>query len=291
MDEPVPRAEHRTVGPGLIFGLPNTGSCPQIILPYFSDLCTLAGIDDLTPQADYQFLGSKFDDAMNEIKMDTFIIPPASTYLQTGGNHQSSVKMEPAQQPTSAQKKFKLVSKDTYTEVCGIYSAEKVPPNKNSRKKDWPYHCPRCDLTFNSRQNVKHHFISCITKHGNPNALKWNDHVNLRPTRKGGPKDHVRSKIFQDTLETYSGVTIPSKLSLGQVIDKFVAPRKEGDCLCPICGGGPFVRSYHVKSHFITCVKKYGNPIGANWYDGLGAKRLGKLRKKRDAIATAPPNM
>ena len=288
MDEPVSRAEDVTVGPDPIFGLEDTESCPHIVLPHFSDLCTLTGIDDVAPQATYQFLGSTFDDAMNDIQMDTFVPSLASTHLETPDDQQGSVKMEPVQRPSSKRKNVNLVRVDTYTEVCGVYSAEKVPPTKHIRDKDYPYHCPRCDNTFNSRKTVKVHFISCIAEHGNPDALRWNDHVNLKPARQGGPRDHVRSKIFQDTLNAYSGVTIPSKLS--QIV-KFVAPRKEGAFLCPICGGGPFSRAHHIKSHFITCVRKHGNPMGASWDDGREAKRIGKLRREHDAIATAPETM
>ena len=271
-------------------------SCPHVMLPHFSDLCTLAGVDDFssagvdkfTPPAHYQFLGSRFDDAMNEIQMDISLPLPASTYLETPEGQQDFIRMQPAQQPSSTRKIINLVSMDTYTEVCGVYSAEKVPLTKTPRNKDYQYHCPRCDHTFLQRKNVKYHFISCIKKHGNPDALKWNDHVNLKPTRQGGPKDHVRSKSFQDTLDAYSGVTIPSKLSPGQAVVKFVAPRREGNLLCAVCGGGPFSRTNHVKSHFITCVKKHGNPMGARWDDGWEAKCIKKLPEKRDAIATAP---
>ena len=47
-------------------------------------------------------------------------------------------------------------------------------------------------------------------------------------------------------------------------IIKFKSDSKKGDFLCAICGGGRFWYTAHLKSHFLTYVKGYGNPKGAN---------------------------
>lgn len=182
--------------------------------------------------------------------------------------------------------------KDTYTEFCGVYSPEKVAPIRDIQRMDSRYHCPRCDTRFSRRNGVKTHFSGCIYKHGNPHALKWNDHISLKPIHQAGAKDQARKDKFNRTLEAYSGIIIPSKLLPGEEIVKFVSSSKRGSSLCAICGGGPFWTATHVKSHFITCVNNHGNPRGANWYDRLGHKGIEThSRESPDTIADAPPLM
>ena len=41
---------------------------------------------------------------------------------------------------------------------------------------------------------------------------------------------------------------------------------KKGNFRCPRCNGR-YTRARTVKDHFITCVKKYGNPNGLSWWD------------------------
>ena len=195
-------------------------------------------------------------------------------------------------QPVPKRKSLGGINEETYTAVCGVYSPEKMPPTGKGSQLGSPYHCPRCDRRLSKRIYVKSHFPDCIAKHGNPDALRWNDHVSLKPTHHGGPRDHVRKKNFDDTLEAYSGITIPSKLSPGDKVITYKSKSKKGDFLCAICGGGPFGYTAHVKSHFLTCVKRYGNPKGANWYDRLGPNcRVREARKGPNAVANVPPTM
>ena len=139
------------------------------------------------------------------------------------------------------------------------------------------------------RKDVKRHFPGCITKHGNPNALKWNGHVSLQPAEQGGRKDQARRKKFNDTLRAFSGIKIPSKLLPGEEIVRFKSSRERGNSLCAVCGGGPFSTNKNVKSHFMSCVKKYGNPRAADWYDRLDPRR--HLSKRPDTIANAPTSV
>ena len=69
-----------------------------------------------------------------------------------------------------------------YTRVCGVYSKQKASPKKT--KTNGPYHCPRCDTQFTRARGVARHFVGCITKHGNPESLKWTDHPSLHGTVK-----------------------------------------------------------------------------------------------------------
>lgn len=165
-----------------------------------------------------------------------------------------------------------------------------MAPTRDIQKMDSPYHCPRCDNRFTRRSGVKIHFSGCIYKHGNPHALKWNDHISLRPIQQAGAKDQARKDKSNRTLEAYSGIVIPSKLLPGEKIIKFVSSSTRGNWLCAICGGGPFWNATHVKSHFIICVKNHGNPGGANWYDLLeheGSETMS--RESPDTISDAPP--
>ena len=65
-----------------------------------------------------------------------------------------------------------------YTSVCGVYSREKAPPDKDTLRTG-PYHCPRCETQFTRPRSVKRHFVGCITRYGNPDSLKWTDHMSL----------------------------------------------------------------------------------------------------------------
>lgn len=180
--------------------------------------------------------------------------------------------------------------KDTYTEFCGVYSPEKAAPIRDIQRMDSRYHCPRCDSRFSRRSGVKTHFSGCIYKHGNPLALKWNDHISLKQIHQAGAKDQARKDKFNRTLEAYSGIIIPSKLLPGEEIIKFVSSSKRGSSLCAICGGGPFWKATHVKSHFITCVKNHGNPEGANWYDRFAHRGMEIFSQESpDTVADAPP--
>ena len=66
-----------------------------------------------------------------------------------------------------------------YTSVCGVYSREKALPYKVETRCGI-YHCPRCDTQFTRTRGVMRHFVGCITKHGNPDSLKWTDHPSLQ---------------------------------------------------------------------------------------------------------------
>ena len=66
-----------------------------------------------------------------------------------------------------------------YTSVCGVYSREKALPYKDETRCG-DYHCPRCDTLFTRARGVMGHFVGCVTKHGNPESLKWTDHPSLQ---------------------------------------------------------------------------------------------------------------
>ena len=229
---------------------------------------------------------------MNEIEVDARLPYSGSSYMEAQHERQQCVgEVQPASQPVFMQNNPDLVDNDTYTNFGGVSSPEKVPRVTRNRHTG-SYHCPRCDNKFCTRRAVKGHFSRCIASLGNPEALNWDDHISLQPTHKGGLKDQMRSNIYHSSLEAYSGVVVPSKLLPGQPIVRYVPRKKQGNLLCAVCGGGPFAKIYHLKSHFVTCVKQYGNPTGANWYDLADPERSKKLLRERlDVIPNAPPTM
>lgn len=256
------------------------------------DFGIIEDLDDPTQHVAYQTVDETFYNVMNK-RMNAPLPHTGSSYTETEEEHlRSSGQIQSGPQPVSLHHNPNLVDNVTYTKFCGVYSPEKVPPLANSQNADSPYQCPRCRNKFTRSGIVKKHFLRCITKHGNPDALRWNDHSSLQPLRKGERRDEARNNRFYDRLKAYSGVKIPSKLPPGQIIVKYVSSLKRGNHLCAVCGGGPFSVIYHVKSHFISCVQKFGNPTGANWYDRLDGKGIRKPWPGRsDTIANAPPTM
>ncbi|KAL9064245.1 MAG: hypothetical protein Q9161_008999 [Pseudevernia consocians] len=302
MEEAYPTFEHE-------FQYPFTewGSLPLEAHLKFTDFGTRGDPDyDIIPQVEYQTIDEAFEDVMNEIEMHARLSQACSSLSQACSGHtghterqhehqQYSSEMQSELQPVFLQDNTNLIDNNTCTKSGGVSSPAKVPPIRNSQITVSAYHCPRCDIKLCSRSTVKAHFPRCIMKHGNPDALKWDDHISLQPLRKGEMKDKARNDRFRDCLEAYSGVAIPSKLWPGQVIVKFVSSvTRVGRAkhLCAVCGGGPFSLTCHVKSHFIGCVRRYGNPTAANWYDRLDPKHIKKyLLGRPDATVNTPPTM
>ena len=205
--------------------------------PYdFSD-CGLAGDFEYDPTQ--RVACSTSDNVKNE--MQDQLPSTRSSHVDTQHEqHQFPGQLKSEPKPVSKYHGPNSVDNETYTESCGVYSPEKVPPVRKSQRKHSPYHCPRCDGRFTWRAVVKLHFRGCIARHGNPEALRWNDHTSLKPLREGEPKDKTRSDSFRSRLKACSGVMIHSKLPPGGVAVNFVSSVGKGNHLCAICGGGPF---------------------------------------------------
>ena len=71
---------------------------------------------------------------------------------------------------------------DGYTTVCGVYSPEKSTPVKNFNRGNGDFCCPRCESNFTRPKTVKDHFHACVSKHGNPHALRFTDHFTMAKT-------------------------------------------------------------------------------------------------------------
>lgn len=67
------------------------------------------------------------------------------------------------------------------TAVCGVYSQSLndppvQPANYGRNQSKNRYHCPRCDYALSVADSVRKHFLTCIDKNGNPDALRWTDY-------------------------------------------------------------------------------------------------------------------
>ena len=71
---------------------------------------------------------------------------------------------------------------DGYSVVCGVYSPETSAPVRSENRGKGDFYCPRCGSNFTRPYSVKDHFFYCISKHGNPQALRFTDHPSMAQT-------------------------------------------------------------------------------------------------------------
>ena len=86
----------------------------------------------------------------------------------------------------------------------------------------------------------------------------------------------ARQDKFYARLIAVSGVVSPMKF--GPTIGDNQHPLTgvpAGSRLCAICRNS-FRKNDHVKSHFVSCVEKNGNPHGARWEDGIDKSLLSR---------------
>lgn len=71
---------------------------------------------------------------------------------------------------------------DEYTDVCGVPSPAISTPVRKYNHGKGVFCCPRCGSNFTRPKSVKDHFPSCISKCGNPQALRFTDHPSMAQT-------------------------------------------------------------------------------------------------------------
>ena len=71
---------------------------------------------------------------------------------------------------------------DGYSVVCGVYSPEISAPAKSVNRGKGDFCCPRCESNYTRPFSVKDHFFYCISKHGNPEGLRFTDHPSMWQT-------------------------------------------------------------------------------------------------------------
>lgn len=77
------------------------------------------------------------------------------------------------------QKRHAHSRDDDYTDVCGVFSPAKANPVKKYNPGKGDFCCPRCESSFTRPKSVKDHFPDCISKYGNPQALRYTDHPSM----------------------------------------------------------------------------------------------------------------
>ena len=191
----------------------------------FSNFGILGGQNsNLYQQLARQMFDPAYDDPINKTETYPHLPSTGSFWLDTAYDH-DHVSSQPQFEtlPVSMHVYPKSANNDSYSRLCGVCSPKKLSPTRHTQSTDSAYHCPRCDKGFTRRTGVKDHFPNCIKMHGNPSGLRWDDHVSLKPLRKGETRDmlpsyefrggeigdKVRTDRFHDTLKQYSGVVIP----------------------------------------------------------------------------------
>ena len=71
---------------------------------------------------------------------------------------------------------------DEYTDVCSVPSPAISTPVRKYNHGKGVFCCPRCGSNFTRPKSVKDHFPSCISKCGNPQALRFTDHPSMAQT-------------------------------------------------------------------------------------------------------------
>ena len=69
---------------------------------------------------------------------------------------------------------------DGYSVVYGVYSPEIFVRVKSDNRGKEDYCCPRCGSNYTRPYSVKDHFSYCISKHRNPQALRFTAHPSLQ---------------------------------------------------------------------------------------------------------------
>ena len=104
-------------------------------------------------------------------------LPNISTY----GEHQNLSHPNTRAQSLSAKtlKRRAHSRNDDYTDVCGVFSPAKATPVKKSNPGNGGFCCPVCESSFTRPKSVKDHFPDCVSKYGNPQAMRYTDHPSM----------------------------------------------------------------------------------------------------------------
>lgn len=170
--------------------------------------------------------------------------------------------------------------------------------------------CPICRAGYSQRYEVACHFVACVDQHGNPDGACWDDYYSssstgqatsspqesehatrqtatrqvIEPIPTQGPRyESERKTRFNDRLNAVSGVVVPAKLGLRTPVQTQSSMSYSSTQLefpCPLCKS-LFGRRDHVKSHFVACVNRNGNPDGLKWDDGVPKFPRGPRRPTR----------
>lgn len=104
-------------------------------------------------------------------------LPRISAY----GEHQNLAPPDNRAQSLSARtlKRHAHARDDNYTDVCGVFSLAKATPVKKHNPGNGDFCCPICESSFTRPKSVKDHFPDCVSKYGNPQALRYTDHPSM----------------------------------------------------------------------------------------------------------------
>ena len=176
--------------------------------------------------------------------------------------------------------------------------------SRSGRELRTRFICSICGSVCRDKRDLRNHFVTCVGRNGNPNGACWDDSLNpddaankrtenfrnclgilsliwyrsnqsstsLIDSATALSSEHrakldERYRKSEEGLAAVNGIIIPSKLSTGQVLSQGDYERNEHQVHpCIICDR-KFAMRHQVRSHFIACVKRNGNPTGARWND------------------------
>ena len=238
-------------------------------------------------------------------------------------------------------KKMKSIVTTPYFEqrlaaVNGVVIASKIPPGGQMHRKaplkgrKWTtYICAICNGPCRCLRELRNHFVACVCRNGNPNAVCWDDcltsddnsssrrvkfpcyfYMLLLTKRRQSSREAAinRARAVASTMpfadyeeRTHSqkarlaavdGVVIPSRLPAGKSPSCRTSYRSSDRHVypCSICGR-KFIEKGTLRAHFLACVKRNGNPTGARWDSSLDKEaRRTSIKRNKNRLDCSLPN-
>ena len=112
----------------------------------------------------------------NDLKLEDNSWSLSSSVNNSPVHHGARSTREPS---AKTVKRHAHAGDDDYTDVCGIFSPEISTPIKKHNPGKGDFFCPRCRSSFTRAYTVKEHFPDCVAKYGNPQSLRYTDHVSM----------------------------------------------------------------------------------------------------------------
>lgn len=198
-------------------------SRPDTVRRHFEKCIELNGNPDALKWTDYREVARTPEEMFEVSKREKTVKSASNTLLPTPASSPEQAPetafapaapllpvSSPSQAPfQQAQPPRQPKASKQLTVVCGVYSRSlnepPVQPTSYGKNQDKNrYHCPRCDYALSVSDSVRKHFLPCIDKNGNPDALKWTDyHVDaighVAKDRVPGIAAQQASEVYENT--------------------------------------------------------------------------------------------
>ena len=205
------------------------------------------------------------------------------------------------------EEKFAAVSGVVTPSKCPPGEMTKNPISHSSGRYHLGCLCSVCGADLSMEIQAQCHYNVCAAKNGKSNGASWPNGLHTGTPARSGRWCHESKNTKRDTrltlpdnqpdvpayrplrswrlkpnlsvararamyakLAAVNGVVIPSKLAGRRVPRIFVhgIKARDSNLFCPLCKCA-FGKKYNVKTHFLACVNRNGNPDGLRWDDDL----------------------